>query len=120
MYDPPPGYDDLMFDAGGDAPPVDPVYRELDVPGVGIVLARPPLPNAAGALAMAARANITAMAQVDYLGLFVRNHLAPGEVARLLFGQMDGRFPADTIQQVAKAVSTWGTARPTRRSSRSA
>lgn len=118
MYDPPPGYDDLFFDAGGDAPPLDPKYSELEVPGVGTVLARPPMPNAAGALAMAARSNIEVTSQVDYLGLFVRNHLAPGEMARLLFGQMDGRFPTDTIQQVAKAVSVWGTARPTRRSSR--
>lgn len=118
MYEPPPGYEDIFHDAGGDDPPVDAVYRELEVPGVGTVLARPPLPNAAGALAMAARANIEVTAQVDYLGLFVRNHLAPGEVERLLFGQMDGRFPTDTIQQVAKAVSVWGTARPTRRSSR--
>ncbi|UAW09011.1 hypothetical protein SEA_CALAMITOUS_40 [Mycobacterium phage Calamitous] len=118
MYDPPPGYDDLMHDCGGDDPPVDPVYRELEVPGIGTVRARPPMPNAVGALAMAARSGIDPVRQVDYLGLFVRNHLAPGEVERLLVGQMEGQYPTDTIQQVAKAVSVWGTARPTRRSSR--
>lgn len=119
MYDPPPGFDDLLFDAGGLAPPPDPPegYQELEVEGVGIVHARPPLPNAAGALAMAANSKIPTTAQVDYLTLMVRNHLAPGELARVLVGQMCGDYPSDAVQQIAKAVCTWGTARPTRRSS---
>lgn len=120
MYDPPDGYLDILYDSGGETLPAPPDgYHDLDVPKVGVVHARPPLPNAAGALAMAANAKIDPMSQLNYLTLMVRNHLAPGELERVLVGQMDGRFPADAVQQIAKAVCTWGTARPIRRSSRS-
>lgn len=121
MHEPPDGYEDLLHDSGGDVPrPATSGFRELDVPTVGVVLARPPLPNAAGALAMAANAKIDGMSQLNYLTLMIRNHLAPGELERILVGQMNSQYPADAVQQIARAVCTWGTARPTRRSSRSA
>lgn len=118
LHEPPDGYEDLLYDSGGDLPVKHEGYRELDVPTVGIVMARPPMPNAAGALAMAANAKIDSISQLNYLTLMVRNHLAPGELERILVGQMNSQYPADSVHQIARAVCTWGTARPTRRSSR--
>lgn len=116
MFDPPPGYDDMVGDA--DLFPATSSYAELDVPGVGTVQARRPLPNAIPALAMAANAKIELTSRADYLVLFVRNHLAPGELERTYVEMITGSHPPDTIERIARAVATWGTARPTQPSSR--
>jgi hypothetical protein len=116
MYDPPPGYADMEGDADT-APYVD-KFVDLDVDGVGVVKARRPMPNAIPALAAAANSNIDSAARVDYLVLFVRNHLDDGELERIYHGMITGDTPSDSIERIARAVATWGTARPTSPSSR--
>lgn len=117
-FSPPPGFDDFLDDA--ERASTDPRFEDLDVPGVGTVRARRPMPNSGPALAMAANSKIELAGKLDYLGLFARNHLAPGELERILFAQMDGDMPADAVQVIARSIARWGTSRPTRRSSRSA
>lgn len=119
MYDPPPGYEDALADcAVAVCPP--PSYQPVEVAGVGTVSARRPLPNSVAALAMAANSKIALTSRLDYLVLFVRNHLQPGEMERLYVQMITGDCPPDTMERVARAVATWGTARPTQPSSRSA
>lgn len=116
--DPPPGYDDMLGDADTDElAKVLPMYRPIEVKDVGTVKARKPLPNSVPALAMAANAQIGTKGQADYLMLFVKNHVPDYELERLLVGMMVGELPQNTMSLVAEAVSTWGTARPTRPSS---
>lgn len=113
MFDPPPGYVDLESD--GELAPNYPHFRKLEVPEVGTVMARKPMPNAIHALAMAASADIGAESRMDYLMLFAGNHLEPGELDRM-FAQMvrpDSALPEDTIERVVRAITTWSTARPT-------
>lgn len=117
MVTTPTGYTDLLDDA--ERTPLSGPYEELDVEGVGIVLARRPMPGSAAALAQAANSKIKAVSKLDYLGLFARNHLAPGELERIILAQMRSEMPADAVQVIARSIACWGTARPTRRSSRS-
>ena len=97
MYDPPPGYADMEGDADSwrEVCQEGWSWRDLDVEGVGVVSARRPMPNAIPALASAANSKIDAQARVDYLVLFVRNHLAPGEMERIYHGMITGDTPAD-------------------------
>lgn len=118
MYDPPDSFDDMLGDA--ELATVASPYTELDVPEVGTVRARRPLPNAVPALAMSSNAKIDAVAQNGYLTLFVQNHLDDGEHERILYEMMTGDLPADSIGRIARAIATWGTARPTSPSSRCA
>lgn len=115
MYDPPPGYADLEGDAA--TGPSSDRFDDLTVEGVGVVRARRPMPNATHALAMAANSDIDPSARVDYVVLFARNHLAPGELERIYHGMITGDTPADSVERIARAVATWGTARPTSPSS---
>ncbi len=115
MYDPPPGYADMEGDA--DIAPSSTRFHNLDVDGVGVVRARRPMPNAVPALAAAANSDLDAQARVDYLVLFVRNHLDDGELERIYHGMITGDTPSDSIERIARAVATWGTARPTSPSS---
>lgn len=110
MYEPPPGFDDMLGDA--ELVPMEGPFRTLEVPGVGSVLARRPMPRSTAALAMSANAKIDATARQDYLTLFVRNHLADGEYERLMVAMINGEAPPDTLGRVARSISTWGTARP--------
>ena len=118
MYDPPPGHADLEGDCAH-APFAD-RFEDLDVEGIGVVQARRPMPNAVHSLAMAVNSQIEPPARMDYMILFVRNHLGEGELERIYHGMMTGDTPADSIERIARAVATWGTARPTSPSSRSA
>lgn len=118
MVTTPPGFTDLDDDAER-APDGGP-YHDLNVPGIGIVKVRRPMPKSAAALAMAANSKINNLAKLDHLGRFAINHLAPGEMERLIVAQMNQTIPADAFQVIARSIATWGTARPTRRSSRSA
>ncbi|MFA5707946.1 hypothetical protein [Mycolicibacterium sp.] len=119
MFDPPPGYDDMLADAEQCIRDPGP-FRELDVEDVGIVMARRPLPNAVPAFAMAASPNtkISDEARQEYLTLFVTNHLQPGEYERVLVNMMEGDAPAHAVHQIAYSLATWGTGRPTRPSAR--
>lgn len=113
MFDPPSGLRDLESD--GEFVPGSEYYLELNVPEVGTVAARKPVPNAIHALAMAANADIEPKARADYLVLFAQNHLNDGEMDRLLEQMVrpDSEMPGDTIERVVRAITTWGTARPT-------
>lgn len=119
MYEPPSGLDDMIGDVDAwscwERNPAR--FHDLDVDGVGVVRARRPLVNAVPALAMAANADIPAAARTDYVALFVRNHLDEGELERIYAEMITGDMPADSIGRIARAVATWGTARPTSPSS---
>lgn len=88
-------------------------YLELDVPKVGVVHARKPLPNAIPVLAGTVNSKITAQSRNDYLNLFLTNHLAPGTYETLLMRMMTEDLPGDSIMRVCRAIATSGTARPT-------
>lgn len=107
---PPAGYDDLVADAETVAMSGD--YDTLDVPKVGPVLARRPAPRSAAALAQASNSKLSEVDRISYLTLFAIDHLAEGETDRLYAEMVFDELPADTMQRVAKAVATWGTARP--------
>jgi hypothetical protein len=92
-------------------------YHDLDVPEVGVVKARKPMPNAVPALAMAANSKLSNQARTDYLVLFVRNHLAEGELERVYHDMILGTKPHDSIERISREIATWGTARPTSPSS---
>lgn len=114
--DPPAGYDDML----GDAEQVEGkahLYHPVKVEGVGTIMARKPMPNSIPALAMAANSKIDSRGQCDYLMLFVQNHVPDLQLESLLLGMMRGEYPQDTMSRVTKAISTWGTARPTQPSS---
>ena len=82
---------------------------------MGTFNARKPLPNAIPALAGAANAKVSMASRMDYLTLFVRNHLAPGEYEELLARMLDpdNDIPDDAVLRVSRAIATTGTARPT-------
>lgn len=117
MYNPPAGDPDMTADAE------DTIYtgplRELQVEGVGIVLARKPMPGSIPALAASASSKMSMTGKVDELTRFVQNHLGITGFDDLLIGMIEGRLPADAVQRIARAIATWGTARPTGPSSRS-
>jgi hypothetical protein len=110
MFDPPEGFDDMLGDAVL-APLTGPVL-DLDVPDVGVVRARRPMPRSAAALAMSGNPKITPEERHQHLTQFVRDHLEDGEYERLLSGMMADELPGDTITLVARELATWGTARP--------
>ncbi|MEU9805416.1 hypothetical protein [Mycobacterium sp. NPDC050853] len=111
MYDPPDSFDDILGDA--DLVSSTGPFMPLDVPGVGIVRARRPMPNAVPALAMSSNAKLDAVAKQGYLTLFIQNHVDDGEHERILAKMMTEDLPADSIGKIARAIATWGTARPT-------
>lgn len=119
MFEPPPGYVDFASDAEDAAEPTG-RFRDLLVDDVGVVSARKPIPRSASNLAAAWNSKASGTAQLAALKRFVQSHLADGEWARLIAGMEDGQLPADSVELVARAVATWGTARPTRPSSRCA
>lgn len=112
----PAGYTD--FDADADQaidPP--PRYRPVTVDGVGVVMARRPLPNAIKVLHIAFRAG-TVAEQEAHLRRFILNHTPPGELRRLCDRMIvEPDLPPDTIARTAQAIVTADTARPTKPSS---
>ncbi|QNL30159.1 hypothetical protein SEA_MARIOKART_32 [Gordonia phage Mariokart] len=116
MFDPPSGAADLEADVIDTEDP-DPRYRDLEVERVDglTVRARRPSPRSCHAISMAANAKLGAEAQSDHLTLFVRHHLDDASYERVLYEMMDGTLPADALTEVARALATWGTARPTTR-----
>lgn len=113
IHEPPPGFDDLLADAQDVE--ARGAFHDLDVPGVGTVRARKPMPNAAANLSMSVNAKIETATQTRYLRLFVETHLADGEFERLMVEMLDPDrdLPGDTVGRVARCIATWGTARPT-------
>lgn len=111
MFDPPPGYEDMLGDA--ETAPSSDRYDTVLVPDIGTFRARRPMPSGIAALAMAGNSALDDQSRSDYIVLFVRNHLAEDELERAYFKMMTGEAPADTLERIARAVATWGTARPT-------
>lgn len=113
-FEPPAGYVDCDDDADK-APPNTGPFKEIDVPGVGVIHARRPLPNAIPALSSAANPKVSDQSRLDYLDLFVLNHLAPGEFEDILVRMTDPDtdLPPDSMLRVSRAIATAGTARPT-------
>lgn len=118
MYDPPPGYADFLDDVEGSDIEPGP-YRHLEVEGIGSFRCRRPMPNSCAALGAAAGAKITDHERTKYVGLFVQNHMHPDDFDDLLLSMMCGGLRDDAIGEVCRAIATWGTARPTGRSSTS-
>lgn len=112
LYDSPPGFADLTSDAE-QAPPFTDRFHPIEVEGVGTVMARKPMPRSVDALAKMAKAKISDQSRVGYLNQFLREHLADGELHRLLTGMVDDNMPAEALTLVCRAVATWGTERPT-------
>lgn len=110
MFDPPPGYADLIGDA--EIAPRAERFDYLAVEGIGAVLARRPMPGGLAALAMAANPALTDSERTDYLILFVRDHLAEDELERVYVAMMTGELPSNSIERLARAITMWGTARP--------
>jgi len=126
MYSPPSGITDCETDAELDEQarkviPISAAYHRIEVPEVGVIHARRPLPNAVPTLANTVNAKISGEARADAIDRFVQNHLAPGEFKDLLSRMVDPDedLPPDALHKVSQAIATAGTARPTRRSSAS-
>jgi hypothetical protein len=110
MFDPPPGYVDMLGDAETAA--YSELYETLVVTDVGVLTARRPRPNAIAALAMSATPSQLDISRADYIVMFVTNHLHPDELERVYVAMMIGNAPSDSIDRIARAIATWGTARP--------
>lgn len=116
MFDPPSGVDDLACDVE-DSIESSPRYRELIVDRLDgyIVSARRPSPRACHAISMAANSKIGTERQADHLTLFIRHHLTDESYVGIMAAMVEGTLPADALTEVARALATWGTARPTLR-----
>jgi len=110
LFEPPPGYVDLIADAELAPPPGEPTA--LDVPGVGTVLAHRTRPASIATLAMAANPALKLPEQQEYLARFVADHLADGEYERLADAMISDDLPADTFFLVGRQIATRGTPRP--------
>jgi hypothetical protein len=110
MFDPPPGYVDMLGDAETAA--YSELYETLVVTDVGVLTARRPRPNAIAALAMSATPSQLDTSRADFIVMFVTNHLHPDELERVYVAMMIGNAPSDSIDRIARAIATWGTARP--------
>lgn len=115
VYSPPAGFTDALSDAENS--PNQAGFHPLEVPGVDTFLCRKPMANAVGAIGNAVNSKISEEERNNYIGLFVRNHLSEDAWDQLTEGMMRGRYPSNAVGEVCRAISTWGTARPTRRSS---
>jgi hypothetical protein len=118
MYDPPAGYQDFLADAENNDRGDGPMYP-LHVEGVGTIQARKPIPGSAAPLGAAGRSKIPDREKLGYLNLFVRNHIGADQYEQLLERMMTDDAPADTMPRIVEAITTRGTARPTKRSSHS-
>lgn len=100
-----------------DRPPAG--FHPIEVEGVGTLQCRNPIPGSAAVLAKCARSKASENEKAGYLNLFVRNHIGDDQHEELLVRMMNDDAPADTMNRVVEAITTGGTARPTKRSSHS-
>lgn len=117
VYTPPASFTDALDDSMRNEDR-DPKFHPLEM-AFGTFYARAPLPNAVGALGNAVNSKITPDEQLNYIGLFVQNHMEPASFDDLIYGMMTGDYPPDAVQEVSRAIATRGTSRPTGRSSTS-
>lgn len=110
MFDPPAGFNDMLGDAD-DAPHSD-RFTALTVPGVGVVVARKPMPAAIPLIAGSVNAEVPDTRRPEYAARFVQTHLGEGEWERIHEAMLDDAAPDTAVQDIAAAVATWGTARP--------
>jgi hypothetical protein len=84
------------------------------VDGVGDVQAYPPTPASTALLAQSVRGRGSDdKTRGSYLYWFVRDHLTSEGFDDLLLGMWDGQIDDDdAVHKTARAVATWGTARP--------
>lgn len=83
-----------------------------DVPQIGTITARRPLPDGAALLAMAANPKEGHSKQVEHMLRFVSHHVSPEDIEQVYFRMMMDELPADSVERLARSVATWGTARP--------
>ncbi|WP_254427430.1 DUF7240 domain-containing protein [Mycolicibacterium fortuitum] len=113
MWEPPPGFDDILGDAqilgphSGD-------YAVLTVPDIGQVRALRPRPDAVAHLAMMVNPKAEPQTQQQYSSLFVRDHLQRDDHERILTDMVtaDDDAPDNPLGAIVRALATWGTARP--------
>lgn len=110
FYAPPSGYDDLTADAA--RTPITAAAAELLVPGVGAMIARPPAPRSAAALAAACRPRCDQPTRTAAMQTFVGDHLQSPTLDDLFAAMITDKLPDDALGRVARAVATWGTSRP--------
>lgn len=110
MFDPPPGFLDLISDA--EDWPVTGELHDLHIPRIGEVRARKPQPRSAAALAMSANIKAKPGEQMDNLQRFIREQLADGEYERVAEAMIDDELEDDAMQRISRGLATWGTARP--------
>lgn len=108
----PAGFTDLDGDSA-DAPPLgEPV--PLQVPGVGVLLARKPRPRSLATLARAYDDDTKPPERNRWLNQFLTDHTDRLDFERVLSAVADETLPADSVERVFRAIVTWGTQRPFR------
>lgn len=111
MYEPPAGYLDLESDAA--TLPVVGQLEDLEIPGVGTVRARRPAPRSAAALAWATNHKLDEATRQAHLVAFVYGLVDEDDLDTLLVELITAEtIPVEAMGQLARALSTWGTARP--------
>jgi len=70
------------------------------------------MPSGLADLAMAANPEVADTERADYLVNFVQRHLHGDELERVYVAMMAGEAPVDSVERIARAIATWGTARP--------
>jgi len=111
MFDPPPGFADFLGD-GELAVPLE-LFRDVDVPKVGVVHARRPGPGAAPILAMSVHNELDNQTCRDYLIRFLLAHLGEEELQRIcaVIITKGQTMPDDAVERIGQAIATWGTGR---------
>jgi len=114
MWEPPPGFKDLLGDADRWTPSVDDAFEELEVPIVGVIHARRPRPVSVAKLSMVNNRKVKPEDQKRYFDSFVIDHIGQDEFERIALELMMSttNYEVDALQRIARAVATWGTARP--------
>lgn len=71
-------------------------------------------PGAAGiaTLAMSSNPDASPQERLNYLVRFVADHIDPADLERIYFDMMVGSLASDAVERIARALATWGTARP--------
>jgi hypothetical protein len=134
MYEPPPGYLDLIADA--ERVPLGGEMTDIEIPHVGVVSARRPRPRAAAALAMTVNTKLLAgdrirhpvgtplpereaadkakllAVQMAWFSRFVTDHIGAEEYGRIAEAMIEESVTDDAVKRVAHAIACWGTARP--------